>query len=277
MRVAFTVAIAICCLGCGVGAKKARLRVCADPNNLPFSNQRAEGFENLLADIVARDSGQTVEYTWWPQRRGFIRSTLNAGLCDLVMGVPTGFDMALTTTPYYRSSFAFVSRRQSSLHLSSMDDERLRRLSIGVHLVGDDYGSVPPAQALAARGLTQNMRGYSIYGDYAKPSPSADLIRAVADGHVDVAVVWGPLAGFFAAQSTVPLEVSLVQPPTGIQFEFPISMGVRRDDHELRDRLNEILLRRRADVEEVLDRFHVPRVAARESGASESGTARAGR
>jgi hypothetical protein len=105
MRLAFTVAVAVFCLGCGVGGKKAPLRVCADPNNLPFSNQRAEGFENLLADIVARDAGQTVEYTWWPQRRGFIRSTLNAGLCDVVMGVPNGFDMALTTNPYYRSSF----------------------------------------------------------------------------------------------------------------------------------------------------------------------------
>jgi ABC-type amino acid transport substrate-binding protein len=191
------------------------------------------------------------------------------------MGVPTGFDMALTTNPYYRSSFAFVSRRESSLHLSSVDDERLRRLSIGLHLVGDDYGSVPPAQALAARGLTQNMRGYSIYGDYAKPSPSADLIRAVADGNVDVAVVWGPLAGFFAAQSTVPLDVSLVQPVPGIQFEFAMSMGVRREDHELRDRLNGILVRRRVDIEELLDRFHVPRVVARESGVSESETARA--
>jgi quinoprotein dehydrogenase-associated probable ABC transporter substrate-binding protein len=249
--------------------------VCADPNNLPFSNQRTEGFENLLADIVAADAGQTVEYTWWPQRRGFIRSTLNAGLCDVVMGVPTAFDMALTTNPYYRSSFAFVSRRRSSLHLSSMDDERLRRLSIGVHLVGDDYGSVPPAQALAARGLAQNLRGYSIYGDYAKPNPSADLIRAVEDGHVDVAVVWGPVAGFFAAQSTVPLDVNLVQPVPGIQFEFPISLGVRREDHELRDRLNEILMRRRVDIEEILDRFHVPRVAGSENGASESGTARA--
>jgi mxaJ protein len=144
-----------------------------------------------------------------------------------------------------------------------------------VHLVGDDYGSVPPAQALAARGLAQNMRGYSIYGDYAKPNPSADLIRAVADGNVDVAVVWGPLAGFFAAQSTVPLDVSVVQPVPGVQFEFPISMGVRRDDHELRDRLNEILMRRSVDIEEVLDRFHVPRVAADQGGASESGAARA--
>jgi quinoprotein dehydrogenase-associated probable ABC transporter substrate-binding protein len=249
------------------GARPAResgaqvLRVCADPNNLPFSNEQGEGFENALAHLVAGELGRRVEYTWWPQRRGFFRTTLRAGVCDVVMGVPEDFEMALTTRPYYRSTYVFVTRRDRNIGLSSMDDPRLRRLSIGIHLVGDDYANVPPGDALVSRGIVRNVKGYSIYGDYAKPNPPADLIDAVADGSVDVAVAWGPLAGYFAAVSKAPLAVSAVDRVPGIPFEFSISMGVRQDDRALRDRLDDVLARRAADIDRILDQFHVPRVA----------------
>jgi ABC-type amino acid transport substrate-binding protein len=125
------------------------LRVCADPNNLPFSNERGEGFENKLAEMLAADLGAELRYTWWAQRRGFFRNTLRAGSCDVVLGVPAGFELALTTSPYYRSTYAFVSRKDRHLGVRSFDDEALRRLKVGVQLVGDDGANTPPAHALA--------------------------------------------------------------------------------------------------------------------------------
>src|SRR5690242_9292188 len=119
--------------------QKRLLRVCADPNNLPFSNQQQEGFENKIADLIAREMNATVDYTWWAQRRGFIRNTLEAGQCDVVMGLPLGFEMAATTSPYYRSTYVFVYKKDRGLNLQSFDDPALRHLRIGVQLIGDDF------------------------------------------------------------------------------------------------------------------------------------------
>jgi mxaJ protein len=243
------------------GERRPAFRVCSDPNNLPFSNERREGFENEIAEIVARDFDLPVEYTWWAQRRGFIRSTLGAGVCDVVIGLPADYEMALTTRPYYRSTYVFVTRRDRALRLKSIDDPRLRTLSIGIHLVGDDNANVPPGDALAARGIVQNVRGYSIYGDYAKPNPPANLIDAVVGGEVDVAIAWGPLAGFFAARSSDAIDVQPVASAGRAPFQFSISMGVRRDDRALRDRLNEVLSSRKHEIDQVLARFHIPTVA----------------
>jgi mxaJ protein len=237
------------------------LRVCADPNNLPFSNKAGEGFENALATLVAHDLAQQVSYTWHAQRRGFIRETLTAGVCDVVMGVPSELELALTTRPYYRSTYVFVSQRARALHLRSFGDPRLPQLRIGVHVIGDDYASVPPAQALAAHGLVQNVRGYSIYGDYSKPNPPAALIDAVTAGDIDVAVAWGPLAGFFAAKSVKPLDVTPVEAATaGIRapLAYDISMGVRRNDIALHKTLNTVIARRRDEIGALLERYHVP-------------------
>src|SRR6185369_8390665 len=128
-----------------VSVKREHLRVCADPNNLPFSNEKQEGFENRIAALVARELGMKVEYTWWAQRRGFLRHTLNAQRCDVVMGTPAHMEMLLPTRPYYRSTYAFVSRTDRHLALHSFDDKALRSLKIGVQLVGDDYTNTPPS------------------------------------------------------------------------------------------------------------------------------------
>lgn len=239
----------------------ASLRVCADPNNLPFSNEAGAGFENALARLVADELGRSLEYTWWPQRRGFIRSTLRAGRCDVVMGVPSDYELTLATQPYYRSTYVFVSRRDAPLRVTSLDDPELRHATIGVHVIGDDYASVPPAQALADRGLVGNVRGYSIYGDYSKPNPPAALIEAVARGEVDVAIAWGPLAGYFARRQPVPLDLRPVPLPAdagGLRFAYDISMGVRRDDAALRDLLDGVIDRRRDDIAGLLESFGVP-------------------
>src|SRR3982751_4470520 len=139
----------------------APLRVCADPNNLPFSNQRREGFENQIAEIVARDLHRRLTYFWLPQRRGFVRNTLEADQCDVVIGVPAESEMLRPTRPYYRSTYVFVSRQDRALHLRSFDDPRLKTLTIGIQVTGDDYANPPAAQALAARQIVQNVRGYT--------------------------------------------------------------------------------------------------------------------
>ena len=239
-----------------------KLRVCADPNNLPFSNQRREGFENKLAELLARALNAEVEYTWWAQRRGFIRNTLKAGKCDLVIGVPQGFEMAQTSAPYYRSSYVFVSRKDSKLKLASFDDPALRRLKIGVQLIGDDGANAPPAHALARRGILQNVRGYTVYGDYTQDSPPARIIEAVTNGEIDVAIAWGPLAGYFARRQSVPLEIVSVSPQAdspALPFVYDISLGVRRGELAFKQELEAVLEQRRAEVEHILDDYGIPR------------------
>ena len=239
------------------------LRVCADPNNLPFSNQRGEGFENRLATLVAAELKATLAYTWHAQRRGFVRNTLRAGACDLIMGVPSSFELVLATRPYYRSTYVFVHRRDAKVTVRSFDDPVLKRLRVGVQFVGDDYTNTPPAHALAARGIVHNVVGFSLYGDYREPNPPARILDAVVRDSIDVAVVWGPLAGWYARRSRVPLTLVPVSPQIDVPFlpmVYDISMGVRRDDPGLKAEVEDVLVRRRDAVERILDEYGVPRV-----------------
>jgi mxaJ protein len=239
------------------------LRVCADPNNLPFSNARGEGFENRLAETIAHSLGARVEYTWWPQRRGFLRSTLLRGACDVVPGLPTATDMALTTVPYYRSTYVFVARDSLAPRPRSLDDPALRRLRIGVQLVGDDGANTPPVHALSRRGITHNLRGYLVTGDYGEESPPARIVEAVARGDVDVAIVWGPLAGWFAPRQRERLVLEPVEPQVDVPFlpfVFDVSMAVRRGDEALRDRLERALAAERRAIDALLADYGVPRV-----------------
>lgn len=242
-------------------ADAAVLRVCADPNNLPFSDQSGQGFENKIVALIARDLGSTVEYTWWAQRRGYITHTLKADICDVWSGVVSGGEMMTSTRPYYRSSYVFVTRADRGLHIDSFDDPQLRKLIIGVQMVGSEAMNTPPAHALARRGIVQNVRGYMLYGDYRQPHPPSSIIYAVENGDVDVAVVWGPMAGYFAAQDSTPLTIEPVQPwrdGIGLPMAFYISMGVRRGDNALLQRLNDSLERNHAAISAILAEYHVP-------------------
>lgn len=236
------------------------LRVCADPNNLPFSNEQQEGFENALAELVGEALGKPVAYTWYPQRRGFVRYTLKAGKCDLIMGVPVGYELAQPTSPYYRSTYVFVTRRSDDLQLTGLDDPRLRTLRIGVPVVGDDYSSTPGAMALGRRGIIDNLVGYSVYGDYSEPNPPSRLIEAVANGDVDVAIAWGPLAGYFADRQSVPLNVVPVTPEVDgdTPFTFSIAMAVRRNDEAFRQEIEQVLRARAPMIRALLADYHVP-------------------
>jgi mxaJ protein len=240
------------------------LRVCADPNNLPFSNREGEGFENRIAELVAEELDAELSYTWWAQRRGFIRNTLNAGVCDVVMGVPAGYELLETTAAYYRSAYVYVYRADSGLDLHSITDPRLRDLRIGVHLIGDDGANPPPAHALGAQGIVDNVFGYMIYGDYREPNPPARVIEAVAEGDLDVAAVWGPFGGYFAKHAPVPLAAVPITDTAAfapLRFEFGVAMGVRKGDRALLEELNGIIERRREDIDALLDAYGVPRVA----------------
>lgn len=233
--------------------------MCSDPNNLPFSNQRQEGFENKLAVLVAADLGATVEYTWWAQRKSFVRNTLVAGSCDVIAGIPSNFPGILTTHPYYRSSYVFVTRAERGLKLTSLDDPRLKRLRIGTHVVGNDYA--PPAYALARRGVVRNVTGFSLFGGYGEENPPARIFDALARADIDIAIVWGPLAGYFARKEPVPMSLAPVPQDAAlgaIPFTFDVSLGVRPQDEALKVELDRALDRHREEVRRILDDYGVP-------------------
>jgi mxaJ protein len=211
--------------------------------------------------LVARDLGATVSYTWWAQRRGYVRSTLEARLCDLIPGTVPGLEMLRSTRPYYRSGYVFVTRANGP-QVGSFDDPALRDLRIGVQLVGDDGINPPPTEALARRGLADHIIGYTLYGDYATANPAGRIVAAVAKGEIDVAVVWGPFAGYFAPRQPVPLTVTPVQPQTEgmIPMVFDIAMGVRREDTPLKEEVDAALVRHQGEIDAILAQYGVPRL-----------------
>jgi quinoprotein dehydrogenase-associated probable ABC transporter substrate-binding protein len=250
-------------VACRGAAAAPLLRVCSDPNNLPYSNQQQQGFENRIASVIGSDLGMQVSYFWFPQREAFFEKTLNSGVCDVVMGVPIGLHAADATQPYYRSSYVFVSRRDRNLHIDSFDDPRLKTLRIGVHILGEQDDSLPPVHALTSRGIVRNLVGYSIFGNLAEANPSADLIKAVSDKNVDVAVVWGPLAGYFTQHAAVPLDITPIDGDSSnpnLPLTFDIGIGVRPGDTALRDRLDAELIRRHTEIQQILLSYGVPQL-----------------
>jgi len=234
-------------------AATATFRVCADPNNLPYSNDKLEGFENKIASLFAKDLGATPTYTWWPDRRGFIRNTLRANQCDVVIGVPNGYDQVRWTTPYYRSSYAFVFVKGGKFEVRSWDDESLRRARIGV------IAATPPADALIKKDLMGNVAAYRLTIDYTTEYPGK-IVDDVAAGKIDLAIVWGPVAGYFAKKAAVPLEVVAVPPLEGVPvpFTYEISMGVRKRDNARQEQLEALLRKHEAQIVNILREYGVP-------------------
>ncbi len=232
------------------------LRVCADGDNPPYSSRDLSGLDNKIAALMARDLNVKLTYYRSRMGRGYVRDVLNAGQCDLLVEVPSNFPQVLTTPPFYRSSYVFVTRRDRNLNIASFDDPRLHTVKIGVQIVAENYS--PPGQSLGRRGIYANIVGFANTGEDA-----AEIINAVASGKVDVAIAWGPLAGYYAARQPVPLEIVAVSPamdPPGIPFQYSISMGVRKGDTHLRDELSAFLVRRRAEIDSILRSYGVPRL-----------------
>jgi mxaJ protein len=255
-----TALVSACAWAAQPAQRPEALRVCADPDNLPYSHEDGSGFENRIAQLIAQDWGVPLSYAWLPDRRGFVRKTMGAGLCDVIIGVPVGFERAATTRPYYRSSYVWVERADSARPPLSFDDARLRQLRIGVQLIGNDLAASPPGYALARHGATQHVVGFPIPGE--EPA-AARMVNALARGQLDAAVIWGPQAGYFAQRAAVPLRVRALAPPGdlhGQPFEFAIAMGVRRGDPALRQALDEFIARRQSDLDRILAQYAVPRV-----------------
>jgi quinoprotein dehydrogenase-associated probable ABC transporter substrate-binding protein len=241
---------------------KARgFRVCADPENLPASNQKLEGFENKIAAVMAKELGEPLSYVWWGQRRGFIRNTMNAtleaGRCDVMIGVPRGYDLVNTTRPYYRSTYVFVYPKGKGLQIRSLDDPILKKLRIGVHLLGDDYVNPPPVHALSQRGVVGNVVGFDTF--YSRENPPDKIIEALVSGKIDVAIVWGPAVGNFVVHQRVPLEMVPVPSAKGdLPFAFDISMGVKKGEEALRAKVQQALDRKQAEITNILKDYGVP-------------------
>jgi mxaJ protein len=236
------------------------LVVCADPANLPFSNRARAGFENKVVELIAKDLHATVNYLWWAQRRGYVRSTLNEAKCDLWPGVAAGVSMVASTRPYYRSSYMFVTRAAAHLEGLTLDDARLKSLAIGVQMVGNDATNTPPAHAIASRGIIENVRGFMLYGDESGSDQRSKIMAAVAHGGVDVALVWGPLAGYYAASSKVALRAEPVTPAAEAPWPmaYDISVGVRKGNLALLARINAVLMQEKPAIDALLRAYHVP-------------------
>ena len=234
------------------------LRVCADPENLPFSSRDLSGFDNRIATLIARELGDSLSYVWWPARRGYVRNTLRAKECDVVVGVPDNYDPVMPTKPYYRSTYVLVYPSAKHYGLTSLDDPQLRTLRIGVNLIGEDYTHTPPVHALLKRGISANVTGFSTF--YGEEHHPGEIIEALERGDVDVAIAWGPLAGYFAQRSPVPLTLVPLPDDTlsGMPFAFEVALGVRRSDRELRARLDSILVQRHDEIAAILRDYGVP-------------------
>jgi len=235
------------------------LRVCADPDNLPFSSQKEDGLENGVAKLLADDLGMSVQFVWWAQKKNFIDKSLNAGACDALMGVPAAMgvpeakDSLGVTRPYYTSTYAWLERRDSTNPISSLYDERLKSMKVGVAIVDDSYA--PPGQVLAQNGLAANLRGFNV-------TDPKELIRALEHGDIDLALAWGPVAVYFAPPS---LNVVPVTPSRAgmLPFVYAIAVGVRRGDEQLRTRLDKAIVDQCSAIEALLDEYKIPQVGER--------------
>ena len=244
-------------------AQPRQLRVCADPDNLPFSNRRQQGFENRIAELLTRAMHARLSYEWQRMGRGFVREYLGNSRCDMLIGIPANFRQVLTTRPYYQSTYVFVSRRRGRIHPANLNDPALHHMKVGVQILDEDYA--PPAHALARRGMQANVVGFETTG-----SEAPSIIRAVAAGQVDTAVVWGPQAGYFAQRFPGRLALTPVQPevdPPGLPFTYAISMGVGQGNVLLRDELQHFLATHQRQIEAILRRYGVPIIADQVSAA----------
>ena len=265
----FFFALMLLCGGSPGGAEPKVLRVCADPDNLPFSNDKLEGFENKIAELVAQDLGAQLSYTWWPHQRGLVRRTLNQDQCDVLIGIPKGYDPVLWTTPYYRTAYVIASMKERGLRITSLDDPRLSQLKIGVHV------NTPPHDALAQRGIVGD--NVVVYRLFYTPQPHPDEhpskpLEDLVAGKIDVALVWGPWAGYFVTKRAAPLElVPLHGGSRATPFTFDMSMGVRKGDKALKAELEEALKHKTADIKAILEAYGVPLVTAEVAPTEEKG------
>lgn len=231
------------------------LRVCADPNNLPFSNEKGEGFENRIAEFLAKKLGKGLAYSFYPGATGFVRNTLNAHLCDVILGMPQGNDLVQPTNPYYRTTYAIVTRAGSDLDgIAALDDPRLKEKPHRIGLVAN----TPPGNLLATQGLMGSVKPYHLMVDTRVESPSAAMVHDLEKGEIDMALLWGPIAGFYARQSSAKLNVTPLPETPGARMAFRIAFGVRHSDQNWKRELNTLIAQNKNELERILLDYGVP-------------------
>lgn len=245
----------VLCAAAALPAFGSDLRVCADPDSMPYSRQDESGFENRLAALAADALGAALVYTWYPQHRGFVRTTFGANRCDVWMGVPTGIEAMLTTKPYYRSTYVFVFSDRKPL--VSFDQPNLKDLRIGLQVPGEDLVATPPGYALASRGAAEHVSAFTVLG---KGSSAERIIDAIAEGHLDAGVVWGPQAAFFARQRNLEIVPASAPADVRLPFAYSISIGVRAGETALRDELDAFIATRRLEINGILAEYAVPMI-----------------
>src|SRR6202158_2371487 len=230
------------------------LRVCADPRNLPFSNEKGEGFENKLAELFAEKLQKKIDYMFFPQATGFVRMTLGAHRCDVIMGFPQGDEIVQGTNPYYRTAYALVARPGSGLEdVASLGDERLKGKHLGI------VAGTPPATNMAVNGLMTNARPYPLMIDTRIDSSAAAMIKDLMAGEIDAGVLWGPMAGYYARQVNAPLRVTaLVKETSGPRLAYRIGMGVRPADQNWKRQLNRLIQENQPAIHKIRLDFGVP-------------------
>ncbi len=232
---------------------KAFLTVCGDPNHLPFSNKELEGFENRIAQLIADDLNRTLRYHWWPQTIGFVRNTLRVRQCDLIMGVTSVNELLQNTNPYYRSVYTLVYRKDSGLDIHTLSDPALKQLKLGI------VAGTPPATLLTRYGLMDRVRPYQRTVDTRLFSPATEAVEDVAKGKIDVAVIWGPIAGFAAKRQDTPLVVvPLPAKEDSVPLAFNVSMGIRKRETNWKHELNQELDKLAPRIEKILLEYGIP-------------------
>jgi quinoprotein dehydrogenase-associated probable ABC transporter substrate-binding protein len=231
------------------------LRVCADPNNLPFSNEKGEGFENKIAEFLAAKLHKDLAYAFYPGATGFVRNTLNAHLCDVILGMPQGNDLVQPTNPYYRTSYAIVTRAGSDLDgVKDLDDPRLKEKKGRIGLVAN----TPPGNILAKNGMIGLVKPYALMVDTRVESSSAAMIHDLEAGVIDVALLWGPIAGYYAKKSDAKLDVALIPETQSARMAFRIAFGVRNSDQNWKRELNALIAENKGQLEKILADYGVP-------------------
>jgi quinoprotein dehydrogenase-associated probable ABC transporter substrate-binding protein len=240
---------------------RSSLRVCADPSNLPFSNQQGEGFENKIADLFARELGVPVEYAWYPQVTGFLRNTLLAGRCDLVMGTVAGDGELETTSPYYYTGYVMVFRNDAGWSFNGWDDPRLKDMRIGL------VARTPPADLVMRHGLMGKAVPYPLTVDTRVDAPSQRMINDIADKTIDAGLLWGPLAGYFIHRDKLPLTMVLLPgEPSAARLDYHIAMGLRHNEIDWRRKVNSLIHAKQGEINQILADYGVPLL--NEQGAS---------
>lgn len=234
---------------------RSALRVCSDPGNMPFSNQKGEGFENKIAELIAAKLGVPVRYTWFPQATGFLRNTLRARRCDVVIGMVSGAELVLSTNPYYRSTYVMVTRKKDGIAADRLDDPALTSLKIGL------IAGTPPAGVAARNGLMAHATPYDLMVDTRYDSPSHRMVDDLAAGRIDVALLWGPLAGYFAARQGDALTITpLVHEAKADRMEYFIAMGVRPGEHRWKHEIDQVVSANKDQITAILREYHVPMI-----------------